>query len=164
MNYLGLNKEKTNLVVRELNLLLSNYHVYYQNLRNFHWNVKGENFFELHEQFENLYNDAKEKIDDVAERILTLRHSPISQFTKYLDTADVQESPILDDDREMVSAILKDHFIIIANMRKLIEVADDASDEGTIDLIGSALEGLEKESWMLDAWLAKKQKSATVNQ
>jgi len=164
MNYLGLNREKTNLVVKELNLLLSNYHVYYQNLRNFHWNVKGENFFELHEQFENLYNDAKEKIDDVAERILTLRHNPISQFTKYLDTADVQESPILDDDREMVSTILKNHSTIIANMRKLIEVADDASDEGTIDLIGSALEDLEKDSWMLDAWLAKKPKSATVNQ
>ena len=42
------------------------------NLRNFHWNVKGHGFFVLHSKYEELYNDAAEKVDEVAERILQL--------------------------------------------------------------------------------------------
>ena len=152
MNYLGFNKEKVHDVVADLNILLANYQVYYQNLRNFHWNVKGENFFELHAQFELLYNDARVKIDEIAERILTLRHTPLSRMTDYLDVAEVAESIPLDKDRKMVAAILKNHKILIQNLRNLIANAGKASDEGTIDMAGSFLENLEKKSWMLDAW------------
>jgi starvation-inducible DNA-binding protein len=34
-------------------------------------------------------------------------------------------------------------------------VADDANDEGTIDLIGAYIRELEKTSWMLDVWTKK---------
>ena len=71
MNYLGLDKDKTALTVDELNILLADYHLYYQKLRNFHWNVIGKNFFDLHEKFEEMYDDAKLKIDEIAERVLT---------------------------------------------------------------------------------------------
>ena len=54
MNYLGLDKEKTAKTVSELNILLADYHLYYQKLRNFHWNVIGKNFFDLHEKFEEV--------------------------------------------------------------------------------------------------------------
>ncbi|MDX1428321.1 MAG: DNA starvation/stationary phase protection protein, partial [Salegentibacter mishustinae] len=47
MNYLGLDKNKTKNTVQELNVLLADYHIYYQKLRNFHWNVIGKNFFDL---------------------------------------------------------------------------------------------------------------------
>ena len=42
-------------IANELNSLLANYQIYYQNLRGFHWNIQGRNFFELHEKFEELY-------------------------------------------------------------------------------------------------------------
>lgn len=155
MNYLGLKDEKVTKTVNQLNRLLSNYHVYYQNLRNFHWNVGGENFFELHEKFEDLYNDARLKIDEIAERILTLRHIPLSRMSDYLAMADVEESKILTTDRDMVDQLLKDHGIIIENMREVIQLADASDDEGTIDMIGGFLEELEKKSWMFDAWRAR---------
>lgn len=162
MNYLGLDRDRLQTVVDELNLLLSNYHVYYQNLRNFHWNVDGENFFDLHEKFEELYDDAKEKIDEIAERILTLRHRPLSRYSDYLATADIEESPIIRDDYDMVKTILANHKVIIGNMRDLLEKADDCNDAGTDDLIGGFLEELEKASWMFDAWAAKKLRPATA--
>ena len=56
----------------KLNTLLANYSIFYQNTRGYHWNIKGEKFFELHLKFEELYNDLFIKIDEVAERILTL--------------------------------------------------------------------------------------------
>ena len=51
MSYLGLDEKKIEATVQELNILLADYHLYYQKLRNFHWNVIGKNFFDLHEKF-----------------------------------------------------------------------------------------------------------------
>ncbi len=155
MNYLGFKPEEIKPVVNELNKLLSDYHVYYQNLRNFHWNIKGENFFDLHNQFEDLYNDARLKIDEIAERILTLRHRPVSRFSEYLEIGNVSEANMLEDDREMVLTILNNHQELINNLRSVIKKAGEVNDEGTIDMAGSFLENLEKKSWMLDAWAVR---------
>jgi len=154
MNYLGLNKDKTTATVKTLNQLLANYHFYYQNLRNFHWNIKGQNFFEMHAQFEGLYNDARVKIDEIAERILTLRHRPLSTISAYVDNAEIQEYHKPMKDKDMVKALLENHKILIENFRKTLKAADKAGDEGTIDMIGGFLESIEKSSWMLDAWMA----------
>jgi len=42
---IGLNKEKAKNLTVSLNSLLSNFQVYYQNLRGLHWNIKGKSFF-----------------------------------------------------------------------------------------------------------------------
>lgn len=162
MNYLGLKSENIETTVNELNQLLSNYHIYYQNLRNFHWNVNGENFFDLHEKFEGLYTDARERIDEIAERILTLRATPVSQFSQYLRRAEVEEAAITQDEYEMVSTILSNHGVLIKNFRRVIREAGTVNDEGTIDMIGGFLANLEKQSWMLDAW-QKQTKNAAVS-
>ncbi|MCW8980642.1 MAG: DNA starvation/stationary phase protection protein, partial [Altibacter sp.] len=153
--YLNLDKTKITKTAQELNVLLADYHVYYQKLRNFHWNVVGKNFFDLHVKFEEMYDDAKLKIDEIAERILTLRFQPVSNFSDYLEKSNLKESASTLDDVEMVKTLLKDHGTIIEHMRKVIEKADAAGDEGTIDLIGSYIADLEKTSWMLDAWSMK---------
>lgn len=156
MNYLGIDKTKVNQTVKQLNLLLACHHVYYQNMRNFHWNMQGENFFALHAQFEKLYQDARMQIDAIAERILTLRQRPMSDMTEYLDASLVEEAGRIETDREMVSITLKNHQIIIETMRKVLDAADKAGDEGTNDLISNFLCDIEKKSWMLDAWLSHK--------
>ncbi|MCL4115279.1 UNVERIFIED_CONTAM: hypothetical protein GTU68_059202 [Idotea baltica] len=155
MSYIGIEKNKLNKIAQQLNILLAEYQLYYQNLRNFHWNIKGENFFELHGVFEELYNDAKVKIDDIAERILTLRFRPDSKLSTYLKTASIGEIDGRPTDRNMVAEILEEHKILIARMRLVLEDASDAKDEGTIDLIAGFLGSLEKRSWMLDAWLSE---------
>lgn len=156
MNYLGFNKEKVGAVVTDLNTLLCNYSVYYQNLRNFHWNIQGQNFFDLHGRFEELYNDARKKIDEIAERILTLRHQPLSRLEDYLAIAKIPEADLIEDDREMVLIVLENHRILIDKLRSIIEKANDANDEGTIDLAAGMLADLEKKSWMLDVWAVEK--------
>lgn len=155
MNYLNLDIEKSKHTVNELNTLLANYHLYYQKLRNFHWNVSGENFFDLHIKFEELYDDAKLKIDEIAERILTLRFAPLSNLTDYLEKSSVKESASDLSDRKMVDTILEDHGIILKQLREVVAKAGAASDEGTIDLVGAYIRELEKTSWMLDAWRKK---------
>lgn len=159
MNYLGLGKDRIEGTVNELNQLLSNYHIYYQNLRNYHWNISGENFFDLHEKFEHLYNIARTNIDEVAERILTLRYTPISQLTAYLRRAEIEEAEVTNDEHEMVDTILENHRIMIQNFRRVMKEANNCGDEGTVDMMGTFLAEIEKESWMLDAWRGKKVKT-----
>ncbi|MGB1309449.1 MAG: Dps family protein [Oceanihabitans sp.] len=166
MSYLNMKDEKLLPVVVELNTLLADYHIYYQKLRDFHWNVLGENFFDLHNKFEALYKDAQIKIDEIAERILTLRYHPISKYSDYLKIASIQESNPLKSDTLMVLELLKDHKLLLAQMSIVIKKAEEASDEGTIDLTGAYIRELEKASWMLDAWTKKtsdKLKSVQVN-
>lgn len=155
MSYLGLDEKKTSNTVKELNVLLADYHLYYQKLRNYHWNVIGKNFFDLHEKFEELYDDAKLKVDEIAERILTLRFQPTSNLSEYLKMSNLKESKSDISDSQMIKNLLADHATLLKQMRKVVEVAEKGDDEGTIDLIGAYIRELEKTSWMLDAWKMK---------
>ena len=152
MNYLNLDNHKVLPVVTELNVLLADYHVYYQKLRNFHWNILGKNFFDLHNKFEEMYNVTRVKIDEIAERIITLRYHPISKLSDYIEVSKIKESSPLLSDEEMVQDIINDHSILLEQLGKIIDRANKANDEGTVDLIGAYIRELEKSTWMLNAW------------
>ncbi|MFY7670802.1 Dps family protein [Tenacibaculum sp. MEBiC06402] len=156
MDYLTRNKEENLIVARELNQLLADYHIYYQKLRNFHWNIVGENFFELHEKFENMYKDARIKIDEIAERILTLQFHPVSRYSRYLKIANISENSPFQTDKDMIFILLEDHKTLLHQMQLAIEKANEVKDEGTIDMIGGYIKDLEKTSWMLNAWTKNK--------
>lgn len=162
MHYLNIKEEKLLPVVVELNTLLADYHLYYQKLRNFHWNILGRNFFDLHENFEQLYEDARIKIDEIAERILTLRYHPMSNLSAYLKASSIKESDTALRDSEMVTEILNSHSILLRQMSNVVKEADAVGDEGTMDLIGAYIRELEKTSWMLDAW--NKEASERLNE
>src|SRR5690606_1848451 len=83
-NILGLPIKESELISAELNTLLANFQVYYQNLRGLHWNIRGKRFFDLHVKFEELYNDAQLKIDEIAERVLTIGGTPLHTFEEYI--------------------------------------------------------------------------------
>ena len=144
-------EELLNVVV-ELNILLADYHIYYQKLRSNHWNILGKNFFDLHVKFEELYTDARLKIDEIAERILTLRYHPMSKFKDYLKVSSISEEEPLKSDIDMVDGIINDHKLLLKQMSKVIKKAEAIGDEGTVDLIGAYIRELEKSSWMLNAW------------
>lgn len=155
MNYINIEEKKIIPVINQLNILLADYSIYYQNLRSFHWNILGNNFFDLHNKFEELYDDAKLKIDEIAERILTLRYHPISSYNKYIEISRIKEvSPILSD-YEMVEITLQNHSHILKQLKKTLDTAQNAEDEGTMDVLGSYIAELEKSSWMLNAWYKK---------
>lgn len=152
MNYLQTQEEKIMPTVVSLNTLLADYHIYYQNLRNFHWNILGENFFDLHNKFEELYGDARVKIDEIAERILTLRFHPVSRFSDYIKISNIKEVNSILEDKEMVKVLIENHALLLKQMKDTIVRAEKAGDEGTVDLMGGYMRSLEKETWMLNAW------------
>ena len=152
MSYLNMKDEELLNVVVELNILLADYHIYYQKIRSNHWNILGKNFFDLHVKFEELYTDARIKIDEIAERVLTLRYHPMSNFSDYLKVSSINEVAPLKSDTDMVAETINDHKLLLQQMSKIIDIAEKVGDEGTIDLIGAYIRELEKSSWMLSAW------------
>ena len=78
LDYLHLNESTSATVVASLKQLLADFQVHYMNLRGFHWNIKGRGFFVLHAKFEELYNDAAEKVDQIAERIFSEMHRGVT--------------------------------------------------------------------------------------
>ena len=151
LEVLGLNEKKIENVVNELSVLLADLQVFYSNLRNFHWNVKGHGFFVLHSKYEELYNDAAEKVDEVAERILQLGSTPESRFSVYLQTSEIKETDVVSCSKEAVDLLLDYYKTLIARERRIIDLATEAHDDTTVSLINDFLVGQEKTVWMLVA-------------
>ena len=152
-NHIGLKNEETQQLGEKLNLLLANYSVFYQNTRGFHWNIKGDTFFELHEKFEELYDDLVIKIDEVAERILTLGYTPEHQYSKYVEAADISESDKISNGRKAAEHILEALKVTVTLQREILELADEAGDEGTNALMSDYISEQEKLVWMYAAYL-----------
>ncbi|MET2985260.1 Dps family protein [Aureibaculum conchae] len=150
---LGLNETKINKLTTDLNELLANYQVYYQNLRGLHWNIKGKNFFQLHEKFEELYNDSQVKIDEIAERILTLEGTPLHTFEDYSNTANVPVGKDISNDTEAVKLTVKSLKELIAIERAILDKSAEADDEGTNAMMSDFISEQEKTVWMFKAWL-----------
>lgn len=154
LNRIGLDKAKADELAKELNELLANYSVFYQNTRGYHWNIQGEKFFELHLKFEELYNDLFIKIDEIAERILTLGEKPNHLYTKYLSTAIIAEQSNVHDGITAANNILESLQSMIRMQRKILDLAGDIGDEGTNALMSDYIREQEKLIWMYSAFLA----------
>jgi len=137
----------------QLNTLLSSYQLHYQNLRSLHWNIKGQAFFELHLKYEELYTRAQVIIDDLAERILSIGETPLSRFSDYLNTSSIKENAIIHDGKTGVAYILKAQNELLVLEKEILDLSDEANDEGTNSLMSDLIGEKEKTNWMFKAWL-----------
>lgn len=149
---LGFDSEETREVVNNLNLLLANLHVHYQKLRNYHWNVTGADFFDIHETTEAEYNEVKEEIDEIAERIRVFGATPTSTLAEYLEVSEIKETGTDLKAMEMVKEILRDMEILLSFMVDTIEAARAIGDISTDDLVTSLMQRREKMHWMLTSF------------
>ncbi|MCD6065802.1 MAG: starvation/stationary phase protection protein [Bacteroidetes bacterium] len=149
-------KDKTDLVAK-LNSLLAAYQVAFFNVRSSHWLIKGENFFELHKVFENAYNDANQKIDEIAERILTLGGKPFLTVTEMLNASSIKESAGCKGDQAKCVAALLDDFRSLETIEsEIVRIADDQDDVVTADMMTKYLGEQQKTGWMLSQFMEKR--------
>jgi starvation-inducible DNA-binding protein len=148
-----LDENKLDNVVNALAQLLADLQVYYNNLHGLHWNVKGRGFFVLHEKYEELYNDAAEKVDEIAERILQLGGTPENRMSKVLETARLEEAGFEPQGKDGIVEVLDSIGLFIDEERALGMLADEAGDNVTKALMDDYLKGQEKLMWMLTSFL-----------
>lgn len=155
VNQIGIDAEKAQVIADSLNEVLSAYQIHYQNLRGFHWNVKGHRFFELHQKFEEMYEEAKNNIDEVAERILTLGFTPLHTLSDYLQTSGMEEAKNVHNDKETVKYTVEDLQRLLEKERSAWQQASEVADVGTTKILEDYIGSQEKNIWMLNSWLNK---------
>jgi starvation-inducible DNA-binding protein len=153
LNAIGLDAEKSKDLAGRLNDLLANFSMFYMNTRGFHWNISGEKFFELHLKFEEIYNDFQIKIDEIAERILTLGHVPTHAYSIYAAQSEINELKNVSEGREGVKHLLDGFRVLITKERDILNLSGEMNDEGTNALMSDYIREQEKTVWMLSAWL-----------
>lgn len=151
---IGLQVDNAQELSALLNDLLANLQIFYMNVRGFHWNIKGDKFFELHLKFEELYNDVLLKIDEVAERVLTLGSTPYHSFSNYITYSDIKEISNVNEGNECLASIVDSFEILLKKERILLEKASSYSDEGTSSLMSDYIREQEKLVWMYSAYLS----------
>lgn len=148
-------KTDTNSTIEQLlNREVANLNVLYVKLHNYHWYVKGSNFFTLHNKFEELYNTVSLQMDEVAERLLTIKGSPAATMKEYLDLASIQEASGGEDPKTMVQNLIEDFATLSEEYVEGIEAAEEAGDGPTADMLTGFQADLEKHIWMLRSYLA----------
>lgn len=152
-NILGLPVKETQLLVADLNELLSSFQVYYQNLRGIHWNIRGKRFFDLHVKFEELYNDAQLKIDLIAERVLTIGGKPLHTFEDYLKNNKIGIGKDISVDEKAVHLIVDSLSGLLKIEREILSKSGEINDEGTNSMMSDFIAEQEKTIWMMNAWL-----------
>lgn len=124
----------------------------YHKLRRFHWNVEGANFFELHQQFEAEYENVKENIDILAERMRVFGVKSNYTLNQLIELSEIKEDDKDLTSLQMVHEVLKDFNIIHDTLLEAKNDALNARDIGTEEILMELIRNLEKRHWMFTVW------------
>jgi starvation-inducible DNA-binding protein len=126
-----------------------------QQAKQLHWHVQGRDFRSIHLQIDEVVASARQYMDDVAERSVTLGYAvdgTPETVAKEHDLPPLPEAWVQDEDavRLLADAIEK----VTTRGRAVIEATED--EPVTQDLAIEVVGGLEKHLWMLRAQLVKR--------
>ena len=141
-------------VIKKLNVYLADLNVMYRKVQNYHWNVDGRNFFTIHAKLEEYYNEINEQIDEIAERILSIKARPYGTMKKYLEITNIKEAHDEDiADLDIVKNLKADFETILGEVKEIKKEADKEDDFGTSAMMDELIIGYETKLWMLGAFL-----------
>ena len=120
-----------------------------------HWNLVGANFFGVHAAFEKQYTDLFEAADQLAERLRVLGAVTPGGINELAKLSTLPPAPTSRQSLDLVRAIHADRVAVAAQLGQTLELAKQAEDEATADLLISHIEEHEKTAWMLLATLGE---------
>ncbi|MEM8549575.1 MAG: DNA starvation/stationary phase protection protein [Verrucomicrobiota bacterium] len=118
-----------------------------------HWNVEGPGFFALHTAFEQQYTELFTAADEIAERIRALDSYAPGGLRSLADIAKMNELSEKVTAEKMVASLAQDHGKLIKDASKTRDLADEAGDSETEDLMIARIQVHEKTVWMLKSFL-----------
>ena len=152
---IGLSDGERRKVADGLSRFLADAYTLYLKTHNFHWNVTGPMFNTLHTMFEAQYNEQWTALDEIAERIRALGFNAPGSYTEFARLSSIAEEPLGDtgDWREMVRQLTVGNEAVCRTARKVLQGADKAGDDPSVDLLTQRLQVHEKYAWMLRSLL-----------
>lgn len=151
---IGIEEDQRKAISRGLSVLLADTYTLYLKTHNYHWNVTGPMFQTLHTLFETQYNELALAVDDIAERIRALGEFAPGSYKEYAKLTNIKEADGIPTAEEMIKDLVKGQEAIAKTARSIVPVADEASDEVTLDLLTQRMTVHEKTAWMLRSLVA----------
>jgi starvation-inducible DNA-binding protein len=146
-------KEPNQAVVQALSSLLASSYTLYLKTHNYHWNVTGPMFTTLHTLFETQYTDLATAVDEIAERIRALGAFAPGSYSAFAKLSAVKEETGRPEAKEMIRVLVSDQEAVRSSARRVIEAAEAANDQASVDLGTRRLAVHEKNAWMLRSHL-----------
>jgi len=152
----GLSKGERNGVAQELTKVLADSYAVYLKTHGYHWNVRGPEFFSYHNLLEQQYREVWAALDDIAERIRALGELAPQGYATFANLTSIKDGDPEKDAAEMLKELMRDHETVIGTARAALDVADEAGDEASVDLMTQRLAAHEKAAWMLRSSLGSR--------
>jgi starvation-inducible DNA-binding protein len=152
---IGISEPNRKKISQSLSKLLADSFILYLKTHNFHWNVEGPMFNTLHVMFMDQYTELWNALDLIAERLRALGSYAPGSYKKYSQLSSITESEDHVSAKEMIKQLLQGHEAVAKTARAVLPMAEEGSDEATIDLLVQRLQIHEKTAWMLRSMLAK---------
>lgn len=151
----GLDEANRAAVAQELSKVLADSYAVYLKTHGYHWNVQGPEFFSLHGLLQQHYSEIWAALDDIAERIRALGELAPMSGSAFGNLTSIGDGNPERTAAEMLQELVRDHGTLIATARKALDVAAEAGDEASVDLMTQRLAAHEKAAWMLRASLPR---------
>jgi starvation-inducible DNA-binding protein len=118
-----------------------------------HWNVEGPGFFALHTAFQTQYEELFTAADEIAERIRALGAYAIGGLSRLAEVARMKEfnAPLSQED--YVRALIVANEKLLADAARARDLAGDAKDAESQDLMIARITLHQKTVWMLKSFL-----------
>jgi starvation-inducible DNA-binding protein len=137
-------------VAQALSRFLATTYALYVKTQFYHWNVTGPEFYSLHKLFEEQYAALQEAADTIAERIRALGHPAPGTLAEFAALSAIEEDRKLpSSSRQMIANLLKGNEIGSREASGVLEIAEKAGDEVTVDLMIQRMTAHDKAAWML---------------
>ncbi|TVQ82555.1 MAG: DNA starvation/stationary phase protection protein [Micavibrio sp.] len=140
-------------VVRALSVLLADSYGLYLKTQNYHWNVTGPMFQGLHVLFQQQYEELALIVDEIAERIRALGEKAPGSYSAFAKLTTLKEENGNPSAQQMLKILAEDQNLLIASAKALLDTAEAAGDEASVDLAVGRIQLHEKNRWMLLAHL-----------
>lgn len=153
---IGISEKDRRKIADGLSRFLADSYTLYLKTHNFHWNVTGPMFNSLHVMFMTQYTEQWTALDEIAERIRTLGFNAPGSYAQFVKLASIKEESgdgAMPDWEGMVRQLLAGNEAVCRTGRKVLEIADEADDSPTEDLLTQRLQIHEKYAWMLRSLL-----------
>ena len=145
--------KKDTRVIDGLNLMVADSYALMALTHLAHWNVEGPDFFPLHKAFQEQYENLFEAIDEVAERVRALDAYSIGGLSTLARVAQMEEFKSPMPQKDYVAALIVAHEKVVDDATRTRDLAGEASDLQTQDLMIKRLEWHQKTLWMLKSYL-----------
>ena len=150
---IGIGHKDRKKIAEGLSHLLADTYTLYLKTHNFHWNVTGPMFNSLHTMFETQYTELALAVDSIAERIRALGFPAPGSYATYARLSSIKEEEGVPDAKYMIRQLVEGCEAVVRTARKVIPLAEAASDEPTADLLTQRMQVHEKNAWMLRSML-----------